>query len=306
MPILVDWSQLGITTLMGELKGRTDIPIDISTCRNLWLRNLMEIKTRYGERFGDIIICVDGKDYWRRLVFPHYKCTRKKSKEDSGYDWEQIGNCLRQVQGEIEEFFPYKVVCHASAEADDVIAILVEWYQTNDLDVDGLFETPKDILIFSGDEDFCQLQKYPNVKQISPLTRKQVKPDIPLKEFNLYHILQGDGTDGVMSINSPPDFFYKKELNPDVKVRQPPVTAKMKKFYWEQYKHGEITEWLQPEHEKRFLRNEMLVILDKIPRSVHNKVIAVFTSLPDKDRSQVLNFLIQNRMNNLIANATDF
>ena len=49
-------------------------------------------------------------------------------------------------------------------------------------------------MIVSGDKDFIQLQKYDNVKQYSPITKKLVDgvgPKVYIKE----HVLKGDKSD---------------------------------------------------------------------------------------------------------------
>ena len=51
-------------------------------------------------------------------------------------------------------------------------------------------------MIVSGDKDFIQLQKYDNVKQYSPITKKLVDgvdPKVYIKE----HVLKVDKSDGV-------------------------------------------------------------------------------------------------------------
>ena len=48
------------------------------------------------------------------------------------------------------------------AEADDIIATLCKNFQN------------EKIMIVSGDKDFIQLQKYPNVQQYSPILNKYV------------------------------------------------------------------------------------------------------------------------------------
>lgn len=305
--VQIDWSQLMITTLMGELSGQKDIEIDIDVCRNLFLRKLLEVKQKYGERFGDIVIARDGKDYWRRKEFQYYKFTRKQAKEDSGYDWKQITLCLNTILDEVEQCFPYPVVHTPIAEADDIIAILAEWSQTNDLDDESMFGgEPKDMLIVSSDEDFAQLQEYKNVKQISPITKKQVKPEIPLPHFCIEHVLVGDSIDSIPNILSPIDFFKIKSESPD-KMRQKPVTASLKKFYYEQYdKFGDIIEFKTPEQEARYRENEKLVLFKHIPQHVKDAVLDSFKSQQGKDRSMIFEYLVKFKLKNLMDDYHDF
>ena len=142
----------------------------------------------------------------RDRVFPQYKANRKKGREEDGKDWDSIFGVLNQIKEEIREFLPYKVVETYGAEADDVIAIVCKHYQS------------EQILIVSGDKDFIQLQKYDNVNQYSPITKKHVNgidPVVYIKE----HILKGDKSDGIPNVLSP-DHTFTDEL------RQRPLTSK--------------------------------------------------------------------------------
>ena len=74
------------------------------------------------------------------------------------------------------------------------------------------------VMILSGDKDFIQLQKYPNVKQYSPITKKMINgmnPDDYLKE----HVLKGDTSDGVPNVLSPDNTFVDG-------IRQRPLSKK--------------------------------------------------------------------------------
>lgn len=305
--ILVDYSNLSIVTLMGELKGDTEAEIELSVFRNLVLRQILEFRQKYHQRFGEPVICADGNDYWRKHVFEYYKHGRKKAKKDSDYDWDRIKLCQNTLLDELRRFFPYPVVEVASAEADDAIAILAKWSQTNDLKREGLFDSPKESVIISADGDFVQLQEYKGIKQFSPLSREQVKPDMPLDRFCLEHVLTGDATDGVMNINTPSDFFYIKEQNPDSKERQKPVTAKMKDYYYDQIlEHGEIKTWLKPEHEENFKRNSELVLFENIPQYVTDQVIDAYKKQLNKGRGKILPYLRAANLRNLLSEADEF
>ena len=52
-------------------------------------------KSKFGKKYGDIIICCDDKNYWRKQTFPHYKANRKKFREESDYDWNLIFESLK-------------------------------------------------------------------------------------------------------------------------------------------------------------------------------------------------------------------
>lgn len=293
---------------MGHLKGDTKADISISICRNLFLRAILEYKKKYERRFGEIVIAVDGNNYWRRSVFPDYKCTRKQSKEDSGYDWAKISECIKTTLYEIDRFFPYTVVMSPEAEGDDVIAILVKWSQENDLLQEALFSTPKDSIILSADGDFQQLSKYKNIKQFSPMTRKPVTLEQPLKQFCLEHVLCGDGTDSISNILSPQNFFKLKESS-DIAIRQKPVTVGIKKFYYDQVlEFGEVRNFRSESEEKRFRENEIMVLFENIPDHVTESVLNEFKNqkAKNKTRKNILNYLVAAKLGNLIEDADNF
>ena len=292
---------------MGDLRGDHSAEVNLSAFRNLVLRQVLEYRQKYVTRFGEMVICADGNDYWRRQVFPYYKFSRKKSKADSDYDWEAIKSCQHTILEELRRFFPYPVIETPSAEADDVIAIMAEYTQGNELDTEGLFSTPKDTVIISADTDFVQLSKWKNIKQFCPMKREQVKTDLPLNRFCLEHILTGDTGDGIMNVNTHDNFFYDKEQNPDLKVRQKPITAKIKDFYYEQWKkHGKIDTWLQPEHEVNFARNERLVMFEHIPQHVKDSVLESYHKQLGKGRGKILPYLSAARLTNLISECDNF
>ena len=72
---------------------------------------------------------------------------------------------------------PYPVLQVESAEADDIIATMVERYSS------------EKIMIVSGDKDFSQLQRYKNVSQYSPITKKYIKVGDPLS-YLFEHIIR--------------------------------------------------------------------------------------------------------------------
>lgn len=325
--IAADYSQVFISTLMGELQGRKDIQIDLSLVRHMTLNVLLGYRTKYAKRFGELVLCCDGDRYWRRELFDLYKFPRKKAKEDSGYDWKAISECMDIVQAEIAEFFPYPVVSTPRAEGDDCIAILADWVQTNDYQDDAIFdEEPRDFLIMSSDTDLFQTHKYKNVKQCSPMLmgtgKPQVKSDVPLAQFKLEHILTGDAGDGIPNVLMPQTFFKDKVSDESNPQRQKPITAKIKEFYQEQIDaYGEVREF-RDEHTKkgtkiistipaeaieaRYKFNEKLVIFDHIPQDVRDDVIASYKSQLGKDRSMLLDYFIKYKLKNLMPQLQDF
>jgi hypothetical protein len=191
---------------------------------------------------------------------------------------------------------PWRVVEAYGAEADDVIGTLCEWSQTNDLKENIFDAEPKPIMIVSGDGDFLQLQKWNNIRQFSPIHKKEMKADINKIPYILMeHICRGDTGDGIPNVISQDDCFVKG-------VRQTPLLKK------------KIEEWvgnpeliLQDNKAKaNFIRNKTLIDLSMTPENIKNNIIEIFETQPKKDRSKILNYFIANKMKQMIDVIGDF
>ena len=294
--IVVDYSQTAISNLMAELGGRTDIEVQVPILRHMILNSIRGYKQKFGKDFGELVIACDNQTYWRRQVFPHYKAGRKKAREKSGFDWKTIFEALNLIRSEIDVFFPYKVINVDGAEADDVIAVLAEWSQTNDLEGGTVFgDDPKPFLVMSGDHDFIQLQKYKNVKQFSPVLKKYIKPDMSPAQYTFEHTVKGDKGDGVPNALSADDSIVNG-------VRQAPVsTKKLEAWYKDQ-----STLPQDDLFKTRFERNKTLVDFTQIPQSVKDAIINNYTGQPVKNKSILLNFFIEHKMKNMLELIEEF
>jgi hypothetical protein len=281
---------------MGELRGRTDVEISTPLIRHMIVNALRSYKVKYGNEFGNIVIACDNKKYWRKQVFPYYKANRKKARDDSGFDWHAIFEALNQIKQEISEFFPYPVIEVDTAEADDIIAALAVWTQENDLIQYGLDMEPQPVLILSGDHDFTQLQRYKNVKQYSPVHKKWVKAEESIDAVVMEHILMGDKGDGVPNFLSADDVFVSGG-------RQKPIRKKD----LEQWKKLPISYWDGTPHEANIRRNAELVDLRNIPTPISDSIINSYTLQQGvRDKTNLLNYFIANKMKNLIEHITEF
>jgi hypothetical protein len=299
--IIVDFNQTAISTLMAELAGRTDVEIRKDLIRHMIINAIRSYKVKFGAEFGDLVIACDNKKYWRKDKFEYYKAGRKKARQDSGFDWKLIFDTLSEIRAELAEFFPYQVIDVEGAEADDVIAVLAEWTQTNDLkSAAGLFgeAEPQPVLILSGDHDFIQLQKYRNVSQYSPIHKKWIKPGNKIQHYLMEHIIKGDKGDGIPNILSADDTFVNN-------ARQRPITAK-KMEPWLEVNPEEFHSIVDTETARNFQRNRYLIDFDYIPDTVRNNIIGAWTTQPRKDKSQLLNYFMEHKMKNLIESLGDF
>mgnify|MGYP001168254751 FL=1 len=281
MPILVDFNQVAISNLMINLKMNHLDTVEEDMLRHMILNSLRFNRNKFTEEYGELIICCDGRNTWRRDVFPYYKRNRKESRAASGYDWNHIFETLNKIKSEIDEHFPYKVVHLDRAEADDVIAVLAKQWTRDDK-----------VLILSGDKDFMQLQKYDNVKQYSPVQKKFLRVDNP-QEFLFEHIVRGDTGDGIPNCLSKDSTFVSGD-------RQTPITKKR------------LTEWMQKgkvdykNGDVGFDRNQRLIDFDYIPEDLAKDIVRVFEDAPAGDRRNLFPYFVDKRLSKLMEHITEF
>tara|TARA_B100000085_G_scaffold201268_1_gene184796 strand:- start:638 stop:1477 length:840 start_codon:yes stop_codon:yes gene_type:complete len=278
--ILVDMNQISLASLMMHLhmnKGE----LEEEMVRHMILNSVRMYRTMFNEDYGEIVLTYDSRAYWRREVFPQYKHSRRKGREEDGKDWDSIFGVLNQIKDEIKEFLPYKVVETYGAEADDVIATLCKHYQS------------EKIMIVSGDKDFIQLQKYDNVSQYSPITKKLVN-GVDAVVYIKEHILKGDKSDGIPNVLSP-DHTFTDDL------RQRPLTSKKMKSILAQ----DIDD-LNDELKRNYQRNEKLINLDNVPEKLEGNILDDFKSATCGDRSKLLDYFIDKRLKSLTEQIGEF
>jgi len=191
--ILIDYNAVAIAS---GLQYKNDL--DENLIRHTILNSLRLYRNSFKDKYGELIICGDGKNNWRKEVFPNYKYKRSESKSKSDVDWNELYRIIYKVYDEISDNFPYKTILVDECEADDVIATLVE--RTQEF---GQYEA---VIIISADKDFAQLQRYDNVRQYSPLKKQFINESNPRKQL-LELILKGDASDGIPNVLSPDNSF---------------------------------------------------------------------------------------------------
>ena len=287
--ILLDLNQVMISNLMMQ-PGIASGGIDENLIRHMVLNSIRMYNVKFKDEYGDLVICADDKKYWRKDLFPYYKAARKKSREDSPYDWNLIFETLNRVRDEIRENFPYKVIQIDKTEADDVIGTICINYG-----VELRNSQSEKILILSSDKDFMQLQKFANVDQYSPMAKKFLKTSEPIK-FLKEHILKGDRGDGIPNILSSDDTFITE-------ARQKPVTEK-KLNTWVSQKPEDFCDASML---RNYQRNESLIDLSKVPSEYADRILTAYRSPKEvKGKDKVLNYFIKNRMKQLMKHIQEF
>lgn len=281
--ILVDFSGICLATILINKEN------DERMIRHMTLNSLRMYNQKFKENYGQMVLACDGPNNWRKEYFPQYKGNRRKSREQSTFDWNEAFRILNSLREEIRDNFPYKVIHMDGCEADDIIGTLVENSQEF-----GNFEP---IMIVSADGDFKQLQKYDNVSQWSPLTKKLVEEGHPRQNLKL-KILQGDTGDGVPNVLSDDDTLVEGR-------RQNPLSKKKKEAILQDLSDGELlyaASWY-----RNYCRNETLIDLSKTPSSLKQNIINNFMEQdPWGNKGKVFPYLVSKKMNRLIESVTEF
>jgi hypothetical protein len=281
--IIFDYNQVAISNLMEQI-GSSKTTVDEALVRHMILNTIRTYVKKFKDSHGpEVVIACDNKNYWRRDIYPHYKASRKKARDASGHDWGSIFECLSKIRNELIEHSPYKVVTVETCEADDIIATLVQ-----------KFSATQKMMILSSDKDFAQLQRYPNVEQYSPIMKKYIKEPLPMLQLKQL-IIRGDKGDGVPNILSPDDVFV-------VGGRQKPITeAKIIKWL-----NQDPKEFCTEEMLRNYSRNENLIDLTKIPENLRLKILDTYEGAQVSTKQDLMNYMIANRLKNLIENLDDF
>ena len=278
--ILLDYSQTVIGSFMAVGRGKPIVEEDL--LRHTILNSVRMFRNQFTKDYGEMVICCDGKDNWRKKVFPEYKANRRRNREDDPTDWKTLFELLHEMREELSKYFPYKVMHIDTAEADDIIGVLVDYCKENP------------ILILSSDKDFIQLQKYQGVRQWSPLQKKFVVGD-PAE--SLYDkTIRGDTGDGVPNILSSDDTLITEGK------RQTPITKKK----MELWRGKKPEEFCNEAMLRNYHRNKTLVDLGETPESIRINIVNQYDNQEAGDRSQLWNYFIDNRLKNLMDVIDEF
>lgn len=304
MTIIVDFSQVAISVCIVNLstdlkKGKTGDE-SYNLIRHMVLYTILGFKRKYPNH-GDILLAIDSPSYWRRDYFPAYKGQRKHGREESDLDWGVIQESIRKLKEEIREYLPWKVIETHGAEADDIIGVLSKYLQTNELVQDGIFsEEPQPIMICSADGDHEQLQKYKNVRQWSPLLKKELKLKGSAIGCINEHIAQGDGGDNIPNCLTSDQWAIDRANNIDDKHRQTP----MKKTRLQEFIDLGIDGCKTEEEKRNWIRNRTLVDYDYIPDELQARIIQDYIdSKPSKNKMRMMTWFAKNRMKKLYDEA---
>jgi hypothetical protein len=282
MMILIDYSQIALSNIIVQKLN------DESMIRHMILNSIRMYNKKHRDEYGQVVICADGMNTWRKEFFPEYKAARKKNRDDSSQDWTEIFRILHTVRDEIRDYLPYKVIHMEGVEADDIIGTLA--MQTQE------FGQDEPVMIISSDKDFIQLQKFKNVKQWSPIQKKFVTDKNP-RTYLFNHIMRGDSGDGIPNVLSADDTFISE--NSQTPLRQTRIDN------WLEHSDN-LREHMDDEIYRNYQRNKKLIDLTDIPEDIQESIINNFNGQAKTPNMKVLNYLIKKRCNHLIEVVEEF
>lgn len=281
--ILLDFSGIAIAPIvMGQAKYD-----DENLIRHMILNSVRMYRQKFKD-YGEMVIVADGGGNWRKDVYPEYKGKRKSNRDESKIDWDRAFKNINMVLEEIKENMPWKVIHQWGCEADDAIAEIAKWTQE--------FGNWEKVMIVSADHDFKQLQKFDNVEQFSPVTKKMVVEDNP-RLYQLEHILKGCSGDGVPNVLSDDDTFLVEGK------RQNVLSKKKREALLEDPRAlGEAVY-------RNYIRNKKMIVLteeSECPDSVKQEIINKFEQQEVPARSKVLPYLISKQARLLVEVVEEF
>lgn len=267
--ILVDFNQ----QLVASVNYLQNSNIDINqqtlqhTVLNYIFERISKINSTRAGKFAssseDIILCCDGGNYWRRSIYPYYKIKRKESRSKSKLDWQAIFELSPTIKSNISDYTGIKVLEIPTVEADDIISVLVKRLHSNNK-----------LCIFSTDQDFLQLQYYPNIYQYSITTNGFIKPSENAINSLVTKLLEGDRGDGVPNILSDDDIFVNGN-------RQTPITKSKRELLFNNISSIVLGKSKYRDtglySEDNLIRNNGLMnLINAIPDYIENMVIECY------------------------------
>lgn len=273
--IIFDFQQVALSNIHQQINHLSDT-LNEDMIRHMILNTLRSYISKFRNEYGnDVVLACDSKNYWRKQLFSNYKSNRKKAREAQDLDWNEVYRILNKIEMELSLYSHYKVIKVDTVEADDIIAVLCSMNVKT--------------IILSSDKDFIQLHNT-NVKQYSPIMKKYIESDDVNNQ--LYElIIHGDRADGIPNILSDDDVFVSGQ-------RQKPIT-KSKLNEWKV--HG-----IPKQLERNYNRNKMLIDLSAIPENIKTQIIDTYTKYTPNSKLEFMNYMITNRLKELVSVIDEF
>ena len=268
-----------ISNLMQQIGFSKNATVDSDLVRHMILNTLRSYRVKFHNEYGELIICCDDKNYWRREIFEFYKKNRKQEREASKYNWDDVFSALNKIRDEVKENLPYQVLQVRGAEADDIVASICNYNSRKD--------NPERMLILSADKDFIQLHKYDFVSQYDPIRNRWIEHENPV-EYLQEHIIRGDRSDGIPNILTCDDAIVTGK--PQKKMSKEKIAGLAK------LDPSEFTNYIRL---RNWNRNSQLIDFTRIPEPIVERILTHYHKT--RARAEVnLDYFITNNIQDLI------
>jgi 5'-3' exonuclease len=222
---------------------------------------------------SELVFCLDcsKKNIWRNDIFPEYKMLRRTKKKERKFSWSGIFNYVNDILlPEYQEKYGCLVFQHPSAEGDDIIATLTNYFYDENI--------CRELIIIASDGDITQLSDKAKIitlkgeiKSYSSVMEKHTKkykadlnfewtPEL----FLIHKSIMGDGGDEIPAIKS--GIGPKRALDYINNIEQ------LEKLFSE-----------NEDAKKKFEINTKLINFDYIPELIRNNVIEQYNITKTND-----------------------
>ena len=270
--LLVDGHNLIFRTIFIADQQNTKFGVDddktFSYWKYLFINSIFKMISNFEPT--KVIIAIDSRKNWRKDVYSEYKAHRKAARDNSGIDFEAFFPVFDAFYEDLKTTLCNMMWIRVDrCEGDDIIAVATRMYKNSK------------IKIISTDRDLNQLMKNKNVVQYDPIKRKYVESVNPAVDLEL-KIIMGDKGDNI----------------PAIRPKVGPATAASI------ISKGTLQELLESDIniQKNYIRNTVLIDLEKIPSDVENAIIEEINSytLKKLDGKKFFNFAIKHRLASLL------
>jgi len=241
----------------------------------------------------ELIIAVDDKRSWRKSYFSRYKESRKKQRDKTDVNWDELFKQINMLVADLRHYMPFRVIKIRSAEADDVIAVLAKELREYE------------IIVISNDEDYIQLCSE-RIKIYNPKNKDYVNCS-DTDEFIKKKIFVGQKKDDIFNIITPNDWGQTEET----KDKRKPGFGDA--AYKKMLKEGS-EKWLEKTHKnltygvidvkKHYNRNEILMDFRRIPKTIQNRIITAYDDYTFPPPSNIYQFFKKYQMRGFLEDFT--
>lgn len=262
--VLIDMNNLAMRLFFTPEVGSDKTP-NYDYWKYLMFMNMLGFVRAQGGEAKEVVVAIDGSNYWRKRLYPQYKGDRKKRRDDSGVDFKQLFQELESFLNAAAMALPFKFVKVDEAEADDVIGTI------------ALLEPRRQsVVVLSADEDYAQLYKRGYVQIYDPMHKRWVVCE-DTDRWLMERVLCGQRKDNIFNVLTS-QYWGDPEKCPasidaDGKVkRKPPLGEKKAQSIID----GGVSKWLESQPDwvcKRFDQNALLIDLRSIPDDVRMKIL---------------------------------